>query len=506
MDDISLAKRRNLGRVRAVALAGVAVAALLIGAPVAFSDSPQPANANVRNLDIDKGYADLVAAIEPAVVNVSVEKTIDEADASGRGGPNMDDPEMRRFFERFFGQMPDNMPQRMPQGERQAHGEGSGFIISADGLIVTNAHVAGDASKVEVTLQTGEKFPATVKGIDEKTDLALLKIEAGKPLAFVEFADSSKVRVGDRVLAIGNPFGLGGTVTSGIVSATGREIGQGPYEDFLQVDAPINHGNSGGPTFNTQGEVVGVNTAIFSPSGGSIGIGFAISSNLAKEVIADLMDDGKVERGWLGVAIQQMDEDIAASLGVKEPKGALVAKVEPDSPAAAAGLQARDVIVGFGDKKIDTVRDLTRAVAATPANTEAQIKVWRGGKEETLEAKISMQPSGEQVASADEPAASDQPRLGLGLAEVPPEMRERLGLADGTGGVLVQRVLPDSPAESKGIRAGDVVLEVGGNSVSTPQQVVDAVKSAHDTGAKAVLMLLQRNGQPTYEAIPFATS
>ncbi len=488
---------------RAAALGSAAMLALvagLAGAPVAWSDNPAPAGSQIRNLSTDSGYADLVEAVKPAVVNVSVERTATEDD--GDDAPQaMQDPEMRRFFERFFGEVPD-----APRGPQRAHGEGSGFIIDPNGLVVTNAHVAGGADKVEVTMQDGTKYPATVKGVDEKTDLALLEIKTGKMLPYVEFGDSSAVRVGDKVLAIGNPFGLGGTVTAGIVSATGREIGQGPYEDFLQVDAPINRGNSGGPTFNLRGQVVGVNTAIFSPSGGSIGIGFAISSNLAKQIVADLQDDGKVERGWLGVNIQQVDPDIAASLGMDKTSGALVAKVEPKSPAASAGIKNRDVIVEFAGKKIETLRDLTRAVASTPAGKKVDVKVWRDGKMHTVDATIQQQASTEQVASNESPAAANQPRLGLALAPISPEMRDRLGMADQHGGVLVQRVMPNSPAESKGVKPGDVILEVGGATVDTPEQVIEAVRSAHGKGAKSVLLLLQRNGQPNYEAIPFAAS
>ena len=499
---IGTARRRSRGLVLGSA-AALALIAGVAGGTVAWSNDPVPASSQITQLPADQGYADLVAAVAPAVVNVSVDRVADE-DESGGMPQGMNDPEMRRFFERFFGEMPDAPPRG--QDRQRMHGEGSGFIIDANGLVVTNAHVAGGADKVEVTLQDGSKFPAVVKGVDEKTDLALLQIKAGKPLPFVEFGDSSKVRVGDKVLAIGNPFGLGGTVTAGIVSATGREIGQGPYEDFLQVDAPINRGNSGGPTFNLRGQVVGVNTAIFSPSGGSIGIGFAISSNLAKQIVADLEDDGRVERGWLGVAIQQIDPDIASSLGLAQPEGALVAKVEPNSPAASAGIKNRDVIVEYGGKKIATLRDLTRAVAATDAGAKVDVVVWRDGKQETIAATIQQQKNDEQVASNDQPTADNQPRLGLALAPLSEEMRQRLGMDDNQDGVLVQRVVPNSPAESKGVRPGDVILEVGGHSVTSPQQVIDAVKSAHGTGAKSVLLLLQRNGQPTYEAIPFAAS
>jgi len=488
-----------------MALGSVAAVAIIVGVsglPAAIGQTPEPANTKIRQVQTEDGYADLVEAVKPAVVNVSVEKTMSGDDEDSSQQP-MRDPEMRRFFERFFGQMPDMQGQQAPQ--QRAHGEGSGFIIDASGIIVTNAHVAGGADKVEVTTQDGSKYPATVKGIDEKTDLAVLKIDAGKPLPYLQFGDSSKVRVGDKVVAIGNPFGLGGTVTAGIVSATNREIGNGPYEDFLQVDAPINRGNSGGPTFDLHGDVVGVNTAIFSPSGGSIGIGFAISSNLAKEVVADLMDDGKVERGWLGVRIQGIDEDIAASLGLEHPEGALVASVEPDSPAAKAGIKNGDVILSFGDRQVQELRDLTRAVAEAKSGTTEKVVVWRDHNKETVQAHIGDQPSSEQVAAA-EPAAESQPRLGLALAPVPPEMRDQLGLDNDTTGVLVQRVLPNSPAEEKGVQPGDVITEVAGTHVSSPQQVINAVKEAHSNGAKTVLLRLQRNGQPTYEAIPLASS
>jgi serine protease Do len=259
-------------------------------------------------------------------------------------------------------------------------GEGSGFVVSPDGLIVTNAHVAGGADKIEVTFKDGRKLTATLKGVDEKTDLALLKVDGGSaPLPYVVFGDSSKVRPGDKVIAVGNPFGLGGTVTAGIVSATGREIGSGPYDDYIQVDAPINRGNSGGPTFNLRGEVVGVNTAIFSPSGGSVGIGFAIAANLAKSVVDDLRDDGTVERGYLGVGIQGVDEDLARALKLDRPRGALVSRVETGSPAEKAGVQRGDVVLDFNGTPIDRVGQLSRAVAAVDAGASGRLTIWRDG-------------------------------------------------------------------------------------------------------------------------------
>ena len=356
-------------RLRAVLLGGT-IAAALVGAGAlpsvgpALAQNPPPASAGLGNVRVEEGYADLAAAVMPAVVNVRVERS-----AAGEGqaqGP-MDDPEMRRFFERFFGAPPEG-PGRPGQGPgqgpnpRRMMGEGSGFVVSPDGLIVTNAHVAGGADKIEVTFKDGRKLTATLKGVDEKTDLALLKVDGGRaPLPYVVFGDSSKVRPGDKVIAVGNPFGLGGTVTAGIVSATGREIGSGPYDDYIQVDAPINRGNSGGPTFNLRGEVVGVNTAIFSPSGGSVGIGFAIAANLAKSVVDDLRDDGTVERGYLGVGIQGVDEDLARALKLDRPRGALVSRVETGSPAEKAGVRRGDVVLDFDGTPIDRVGQLIKA-------------------------------------------------------------------------------------------------------------------------------------------------
>ena len=355
---------------------------------------------------------------------------------------------------------------------------------------------------------TAASCPAKLKGIDEKTDLALLKVDAGKALPYVTFGDSSKVRVGDAVVAVGNPFGLGGTVTAGIVSATGREIGSGPYDDFLQIDAPINRGNSGGPTFNLKGEVVGVNSAIFSPSGGSVGIGFAISSNLAKEIVADLQDDGKVERGWLGVQIQGVDEDLASHLGLDKPRGALVGEVQPDSPAAAAGVEQGDVVLSFNGKPIDQVR------AAEPHRRRggaglARRRSWSGvtARRRRSTCKIAAMPAQDEVASTEEATpAAGQPRLGLALAPIAPEQRDELGLKPGEKGVLVTEVVPDGPAEAKGLRAGDVILSIDRKPVAAPADVVAAIRKAHETGAKSVLLFVSRDGNERFEAVPLATS
>ncbi len=413
---LRLAKARNLAAVAAISL-------LAGGTAISFAtETPAPANAGLAAVaPANSGYADLVQAVKPAVVNVRVERTASADEGQGDGpGQNMD-PEMRRFFERFFGEQGQG-PMQMPHPPQRERGEGSGFIVDASGMIVTNAHVAGGADKITVLLDDGTELPATLKGIDQKTDLALLKVEAGKSLPYVTFGDSSKVRVGDAVVAVGNPFGLGGTVTSGIVSATGREIGNGPYDDFLQIDASINRGNSGGPTFNLKGEVVGVNSAIFSPSGGSVGIGFAISSNLAKQVIADLEDDGKVQRGWLGVQIQGLDEDLAANLQLDKARGALVSEVQPDSPAAAAGVKQGDVVIAFDGKPIERVGQLSRAVAVVTPGKKAELDVWRDGKEMKLEVAIGTMPTQDQVASAEpsKPTCrSAEARAGAGRPDAP---------------------------------------------------------------------------------------
>jgi serine protease Do len=305
---------------------------------------------------------------------------------------------------------------------------GSGFIVDQSGLIVTNNHVVDGADKITVAFSDGHELEAKLVGQDPDTDLALIKVEAeGLPVA--KFGDSDRVRVGDPVIAVGNPFGLGGTVTAGIVSAKDRVIGAGRYDDFLQIDAPINRGNSGGPTFNLQGEVVGLNTAIHSPSGGNVGIGFAIPSNLVAEVIDDLRDDGMVERGWLGVHMQTLDEDLAGSLGLENASGALVAQVTPDSPAAKAGLEQGDVIVEYAGQAIDQVRTLTRAVGDTDPDTEAKVVVWRDGAEKTLEVEIGQMPRQDEVVAAAEAAeGADTPKLGVMLAELTPDAREQLDL------------------------------------------------------------------------------
>ena len=398
-------------RLRAVLL-GFLLA--VVGPGLVACERPSGA-ASTRGIDApapEEGYADLAAAVMPAVVNVRVQRTL----AAEEEWSLLDDPDLRRFFERFFGQpLPRN--ERSPPSARRVVGVGSGFIISPDGHVVTAYHVAGAADRISVSLGDGTVYSANVQGEDEATDLVLLKVEAGRPLPYVTWGDSDKARVGDRVIAVGDPFGLGGTVTAGIVSATGRELGEGSYEDFLQIDAAINRGNSGGPTFDMRGEVLGVNTAIISPTGGSIGIGFAIASNQARQIVNELMRHGSVERGFLGVEVQALDEDLATMFGLERPEGALVTKVDRDGPAAMADLRRGDVIVALEGAPVLGPRQLTWSVAATPAGRTVRLAVWRDGRFEMVAVQIGRLPPPRKVANgAPAPAAENRSTLGLGLA------------------------------------------------------------------------------------------
>ena len=494
----------------ALALSSAAAIGLLIGVnavPTSHAETPTPLTAAPWD-----GYADLIEEIMPSVVTVTTE--IDRTDAFGDADPRsfkdfgergMSEEEMRRFMERFFSRpgIPGQPNTPSPHGNGPTAGSGSGFIIGDGGLIVTNHHVIQNADKVEVTLNDGQSFDAEIVGTDPDTDLALLRIDTDQKLPVAKFADAESVRVGDAVIAIGNPFGLGGTVTAGIVSAKAREIGAGRYDDFLQIDAPINRGNSGGPTFNLKGEVIGVNTAIHSPTGGNVGIGFAIPADLTRKVVADLEDDGMVERGWLGVHIQGMDDDLADGLGLSDAKGALVARVAEDGPAATYGIEQGDVILSFAGMPIEDLRDLTRAVADTTPGSEADIKVWRDGEEIDLSVEIAQMASDQQMASVETPDDPDDetPKLGLGLATLDAEARQAMDLPNDLGGAVVTRVLPGSPAAEKGMREGDVIVEADHQAVLDPTTVVDAVRVASERGDKSILLLIKRGDQDRFVAI-----
>jgi serine protease Do len=456
------------------------------------------------------GFADLAAKLLPAVVNISTTQTIKNDKQGARPGPEIPQFPPGSPFEEFF---KDFFDRNQPHGNnqqaqpRRATSLGSGFVIDPSGLVVTNNHVIADADEITVTLQDDTNFKAEVVGRDTKVDIALLRVKPTKPLISVKFGDSDGTRVGDWVLAIGNPFGLGGTVTAGILSARAREINAGPYDDFLQTDASINRGNSGGPMFNMAGEVIGINTAIYSPSGGSIGIGFAIPSNLARPVVEQLKDFGHARRGWLGVNIQSVTDEIAESLGLDKPKGALIASVRDGGPAQVAGIQAGDVVLTFDGKDVNDMRHLPRIVAETPIDRTVKVKVWRKRKEHVFDVKVGELNEDDQQAAASPKQTPPAPvpgavkALGLSLANLTPELRERFSLSEDTAGVVVTDVAADSPASEKGVRAGDVIVEVAQEEVKNPGQITAKIDDAKKAGRKSVLMLVDRQGDLRFVAL-----
>ena len=421
-------------------------------------------------LSVPASFADLVDATRPSVVAIMTRSKVVDA------GPGIEVPSqlpqghpLRRFFER--------------EPRRAMRGIGSGFIVDSSGFIVTNNHVIDGADEIAVVLHDGTELAARVHGRDTRTDLALLKVDSGQDLVAARFGDSDKARVGDWVVAVGSPFGLGGTYTAGIISARGRDIRSGPYDDFLQVDASINRGNSGGALFNTAGEVVGVNTAIFSPNGGSVGIGFAVPAKLAKAVINDLKDDGLVQRGWLGVQIQDVTAELAQALRLKSADGALVAEVTADSPAARAGLRPGDVVTAVANNAVGQVRDLSSLVAATRAGTAVKLSVWRDGTQITVNATIGSLP-GERVANA--PSVD----VGLAVASLDATARQRFGVADGLQGVVITDVRNGSSAQKLGLRPGFIIEMIANKRVSAPADVAASIARARANNNASVLMLV----------------
>jgi len=486
------------------ALAGAVALAVAGGHWAVAQDIPTSATAvpgsSAPRAGIDQ-FADVVARVKGAVVNVAVA----EKAAKGHGHPKMAIPEdgpAAEMFRRFFGEkgLPD-LGDAMP---REVQGQGSGFIVDPAGYIVTNHHVVEGAKEITVSLADGSKHKAQVKGSDEKTDIALLKIDAGKPLPYVQFGNSDDTRIGDWVLAVGNPFGLGGTVTAGIVSARGRDIQSGPYDDYLQVDAPINRGNSGGPLFDTTGRVVGINTAIFSPSGGNVGIGFAIPASVAASVVDQLRSDGRIDRGWLGVLLQPVSAEVAESLGLTGEGGTLVANVEPDSPAAKAGLKPGDVVVAVNGKPLENVKALARAVADSRPGSALTLEVSRDQKTRSVQVLVGTPPGAGQVADASEPVeAGSTPRLGLALAPLTAESRAQFGIGKGKEGVIVTRVERDSPAARAGIQPGSLISMVGQRPVAAPEDVVKAVAAAAAEKRPSVLLLVEVEGEKSFVPVRF---
>jgi serine protease Do len=468
------------------------VACGLVAVPYGASAAPPPVS-----------FAEIVERVAPAVVNISTTKAATPGEMPELPFP---EPPPGSPFEDFFREFFDR--DRMPEMPRRQASLGSGFVVDAAGFVVTNNHVIAEADEIQVVFSDDRTYQAELIGRDSKTDLALLKIEGDAPFPAVTFADSDSVRVGDWVIAIGNPFGLGSTVTAGIISARSRDIRAGPYDDFLQVDAPINRGNSGGPSFNLDGEVIGINTAIFSPSGGNVGIGFAIPSNLALPVIESLKEDGRVKRGWLGVRIQTVTDEIAESLGLEEAEGALVASITPGGPAEAAKIEPGDVILEFDHKKIDRMRGLPRIVAETPIGKEVEVAIWRRGEEQTVQVTLGELPEEDELAAlteegADTPSSAEIESLGVTVASLNEELRTRFELGQDVNGVVIVDVLAGSPAGAESLRPGDVIVEVGQEEVNSPPEVQAKVNQAQQEDKKSVLLLIDRQGDLRFVALRF---
>ncbi|MFQ3622927.1 MAG: Do family serine endopeptidase [Acetobacteraceae bacterium] len=488
-----------------------AAAALAIGfsAPLAVA----PAFAR----PVPESFADLAERLLPSVVNISTTQTV----TAGRERQGPETPQFppgspfEEFFREFFDrQQRQGQGQPGPQRPRRAQSLGSGFIIAfenGEGFIVTNNHVIDGADEINAILTDNTSLRAELVGRDPRTDLALLKVRSEKPLTPVRFGNSDSLRIGDWVIAIGNPFGLGGTVTAGIVSARGRDIRIGPYDDFIQTDAAINRGNSGGPLFNMAGEVVGVNTAIFSPTGGSIGIGFAIPSAIATNVVTQLREYGRIRRGWLGVRIQQVTDEIAESVGLQGgARGALVAGVNEGGPADRARLQNGDIVLQFNNHEIREMRTLPRVVADTPIGREVPVVIWRNGRRETVMVTVGELPEDAQLAAAT-PGPQDRggrptevPGTGLRLSAITPELRERFGLAAEARGVVIVEVEPNSPAAERGLRPGDLIVEVQQEAVANPAEVRERFDRARQGGRRNVLVLVESQGGqgPRWVALP----
>jgi serine protease Do len=479
------------------AIQAVLVGLLMVAAVPSRANSPPPT-------PFSDVFAQLAAKLSGVVVNISTTEAPAGTATKGSSDTQPGSP-LDQFFQDFFG---DRGAQGGPNGlAPQAASLGSGFIIDPSGLIVTNNHVIADAEQITVTLSDNTMLHARVVGRDPISDLALLKIDAKKPLPAAVWGDSTKTRVGDWVLAIGNPFGLGGTVTSGIISATARDIHAGPYEDFLQTDASINRGNSGGPMFNLAGQVIGINTAIFSPSGGSIGIGFAIPSALARPIVDQLKAKGKVERGWIGAQIQPVTDDIAEAIGLDKGRGAMIASIDRGSPAAEAKLRPGDVILAYGGQPIDRSRQLPRLVADTPPDKSVKLSIWRSGKTEALRLTVAALDPNRRPLPPPEPEKAKPPpsvaALGLKLAPLTLDLRKQFSLPDAARGLVITEVPPTSAGAAQGLRPGDLVVGAGNRDlVTTPEEIERSAATAKKAGRKNVLVRVERDGITRFVALP----
>jgi serine protease Do len=501
-------KPRRLTLMASAAALGIAV---LVAGPGGFRPFNLPAwtasaHAAETATQNPAGFGDLVAKVKPAVISVRVKidgdaenTAVSQRGRSGMDDNGMDDNQSGSPFDQFSQQFGFRGQGAMPHRHEIITGEGSGFFISPDGYAVTNNHVVDHAQSVQVTTDDGTVYTAKVIGTDKKTDLALIKVDGKKDFSFVKFADQPP-RVGDWVVAVGNPFGLGGTVTAGIVSARGRDIGAGPYDDYVQIDAPINKGNSGGPAFDTNGNVIGVNTAIFSPSGGSVGIGFDIPAGTAKLVVAQLKDKGYITRGWLGVQVQPVTADIADSLGMKQAKGAMVDSPQDGSPAAKAGIESGDVITAVNGSAVKDSRDLARNISMMAPGSSVKLDILHKGEAKTLTVALGELPNDHQANAGDMPSkdAAGTPHLGLQLAPA--------GDVEGSGdkGVVVTAVDPQGPAAEHGMQTGDVILDVGGKAVSNVSDVRSALTAAASSGKHSVLMRVKTADATRFVAVPLA--
>ncbi len=505
MSQLSSSEHKTIGnRFKAVvitAMLGTSLSIAALSLSVEAS-ATAPASAGLSEVNINDGFSSLVKAVKPAVVNISTTSREQGGNIPHFGNRNM--PELDEFMKRFFGEdfFGDQFGNRGEPPTRETHALGSGFVVSADGIVVTNHHVIDGADEIEVVFQDGKRFPATLKGSDQKTDIAVLKVDADAPLAYVKFGESDSTEVGDWVLAIGNPFGLGGTVTAGIVSARGRDIQSGPYDDFIQIDAPINRGNSGGPLFNMRGEVIGVNSAIYSPTGGSVGIGFSIPSDMVQNIVTQLKDNGVVERGWLGVQIQTVSDEIAEGLGLEEAYGALVSEVVPDSPADRAGLQTGDVIISYDKQRVDEMRDLPRMVANTAADTRVTLGIWRNESHRSISVVIAETEEQPEQAATSQGSSESEETLGLVLSPLTDELRKQYSVKEDTQGIIITDIDPASEAAGRGVRVGDVIKKVGHKNVSTIAEINEAIKLALKGDKASLLLLIEREGQVLFVAIP----
>ena len=490
-DDGLILSNKNRRKLRSSFMSAAACLAIsigMVGYPMSATAEAVSAQSQVVS-NAPTSFADVVERVKPAVVAIKVKGVDPDENHRDSMEISPEDP-MFHFFKRFGDQ---------GGGQSRKHAtmsQGSGFIIGPDGYVVTNNHVVEHASEVEVALDNGKILPAKIIGTDKRTDLALLKVNSTEKLPFVEWSNGNP-RIGDWVIAVGNPFGLGGSVTAGIVSARGREIGAGPYDDFLQIDAPVNRGNSGGPAFDARGNVIGVNTAIFSPSGGSIGIGFAIPTEVAKDVIASLKEKGAVSRGWMGVKIQNITPEIAETMGLKSTKGALIAQPQQGAPADQAGLKSGDVIVAVNGEQIDGPRDLSRRIAALGPKKIVELSFQRGGAEKTVKIQLGALPE-EKEARLDQGGAQD----GVAVAGLGIEVAPATELGAGKEGVVVTGLDPNGLAAQKGVSRGDVIVEAGGKTINNREELMTAMNLARSSGQKALLFRMKSEDGTKFVALP----